>query len=236
MAIVTIIGAGMMGSALAFPARENGNQVRLVGTPLDREIIETCKSTGKHPKLPLPFPAGVEYYQIEDVFTALENSDVVIGGVSSFGVSWFSDEILPILPDGMKVLTVTKGLMDTDDGKLITYPALWQQKLDAILGNPEMMAQLMKMAQSLGGASPPPPPQQEVSNTDLNIDAGMLQKIMGIAKQSGIDKNQQTLLRALSPYLSRERIGKLEKAMRAAKLAGLASTFLGSGLLFQTGR
>lgn len=132
MATVTIIGAGMMGSALAFPARENGNQVRLVGTPLDREIIETCKSTGKHPKLPLPFPAGVEYYQIEDVFTALENSDVVIGGVSSFGVSWFSDEILPILPDGMKVLTVTKGLMDTDDGKLITYPALWQQKLDAI--------------------------------------------------------------------------------------------------------
>ena len=111
-----------------------------------------------------------------------------------------------------------------------------QQKLDAILGNPEMMAQLMNMAQSLGGASPPPPPQQEVSNTDLNIDAGMLQKIMGIAQQSGIDKNQQTLLRALSPYLSRERIGKLEKAMRAAKLAGLASTFLGSGLLFQTGR
>ena len=43
MAIVTIIGAGMMGSALAFPARENGNEVRLVGTPLDREIIETSK-------------------------------------------------------------------------------------------------------------------------------------------------------------------------------------------------
>ena len=40
MAIVTIIGAGMMGSALAFPARENGNEVRIVGTHLDREIIE----------------------------------------------------------------------------------------------------------------------------------------------------------------------------------------------------
>ena len=32
MAIVTIIGSGMMGSALAFPARENGHEVRLVGT------------------------------------------------------------------------------------------------------------------------------------------------------------------------------------------------------------
>ena len=32
MSIVTIIGSGMMGSALAFPARENGHDVRLVGT------------------------------------------------------------------------------------------------------------------------------------------------------------------------------------------------------------
>ena len=46
MAVITIIGAGMMGSALAFPARENGNTVRLVGTPLDREIIDTCRKTG----------------------------------------------------------------------------------------------------------------------------------------------------------------------------------------------
>ena len=34
----------MMGSALAFPARENGNTVRLVGTPLDREIIDECRT------------------------------------------------------------------------------------------------------------------------------------------------------------------------------------------------
>lgn len=132
MAIVTIIGSGMMGSALAFPARENGHTVRLVGTPLDRDIISCCKETGKHPKLPLPFPAGVEYYQIEDLHTALEDTDMVIGGVSSFGVSWFAEKILPILPEGMKVLTVTKGLMDTEDGRLITYPALWQQKLDSM--------------------------------------------------------------------------------------------------------
>ena len=42
MAIITIIGAGMMGSALAFPARENGHEVRLVGTHLDRDIIAHC--------------------------------------------------------------------------------------------------------------------------------------------------------------------------------------------------
>lgn len=132
MATVTIIGSGMMGSALAFPARENGHRVCLVGTPLDRDIIDSCKSTGKHPKLPVPFPAGVEFYQIEELGGLLGDTDMVIGGVSSFGVEWFGETILPILPEGMRVLTVTKGLMDTEDGRLITYPALWQKKLDSI--------------------------------------------------------------------------------------------------------
>ena len=38
MEIITIVGAGMMGSAMAIPAHDNGHEVRLVGTPLDREI------------------------------------------------------------------------------------------------------------------------------------------------------------------------------------------------------
>ena len=38
MSIITIVGAGQMGSAMCFPARSNGHEVRLVGTPLDREI------------------------------------------------------------------------------------------------------------------------------------------------------------------------------------------------------
>ena len=132
MAKVVIIGAGMMGSALAFPARENGNEVALVGTPLDREIIETSRKTGRHPKFEKDFPAGVTYYQIEEVDRALVGADLIIGGVSSFGVEWFGDVVLPILPENVPVLTVTKGLMDTPDGKLLTYPALWQAKLDKL--------------------------------------------------------------------------------------------------------
>ena len=60
MATVTIIGAGMMGSALAFPARENGNEVRLVGTHLDREIIDVSRKTGRHPKFKTDFPTGIK--------------------------------------------------------------------------------------------------------------------------------------------------------------------------------
>lgn len=126
---VAIIGSGMMGSALAFPTRENGHTVRLVGTPLDREIIDTCRATGRHPKFVKDFPAGCEYYQFEEMATAVEGADFVICGVSSFGVDWFGEEVLPKLSPDLPVLSVTKGLMDTDDGKLLSYPAVWEMRL-----------------------------------------------------------------------------------------------------------
>ena len=65
MAIITIVGSGMMGSALAFPARENGHEVRLVGTHLDREIIAVSQKTNRHPKFERDFPQGVRFYPIE---------------------------------------------------------------------------------------------------------------------------------------------------------------------------
>ena len=129
MAKITIIGAGMMGSALAFPALENGHEVALVGTHLDREIIEKSIKTGRHPKFDRDFPRGIKYYQIEDVGNAISGADLIIGGVSSFGVEWFGDAILPLVPDGTPVLTVTKGLIDVGDGTLMTYPEYWKGKL-----------------------------------------------------------------------------------------------------------
>lgn len=107
-----------------------------------------------------------------------------------------------------------------------------EEKLNSILKNPEMMSQIMSMAQSLGQPAPPhseqkgqqaPPPPPPAG-----MDLASVQKLAGIAQQSGIDRNQQALLKALSPYLSRDRIQKLERAMRAAKMAGLASSMLGT--------
>ena len=138
MATITIIGSGMMGSALAFPARENGNTVRLVGTHLDREIIDECRKTNRHPKFAKhfpkgipPFPAGCEFYQIEQMDEAVKGADLVIGGVSSFGVDWFGEEVLPRIPVDIPVLSVTKGLLDQDDGRLLCYPQVWEERLAA---------------------------------------------------------------------------------------------------------
>ena len=132
MKTITIIGSGMMGSALAFPARENGNRVRLVGTHLDREIIDACRKTNRHPKFSKDFPDGIAYYQIEQLEQAICGADFIICGVSSFGVAWFRDEILPQLEENVPVISVTKGLMDTESGDLLTYLDIWQEKLDAL--------------------------------------------------------------------------------------------------------
>ncbi len=129
MKTIAIIGAGMMGSALAFPARENGHDVRLVGTPLDREIIEGCLKRGQHLKFDRPFPEGIKYYQFEQWKDAVKDADFVIGGVSSFGVDWFLENVLSELDPAIPVLSVTKGLINLEDGSLISYPDYWQREL-----------------------------------------------------------------------------------------------------------
>jgi len=129
--VITIIGSGMMGSALAFPARENGHEVRLVGTPLDRDIIDGCRENDTHLKFDRPFPEGVEYYQFEQWKEAVKGCDFVIGGVSSFGVDWFLENVLSELDVNIPVLSVTKGLINLEDGTLISYPEYWKRSLAA---------------------------------------------------------------------------------------------------------
>ncbi|MDO5400363.1 MAG: hypothetical protein Q4F17_05190 [Eubacteriales bacterium] len=110
-------------------------------------------------------------------------------------------------------------------------------KLSAILGNPQMMQQIMSLAQSLGDSPPEKPRQSEQPPGGLKLDPGMLQAISRMSAGGTVDSDQQALLTALSPYLSQSRVSKLERAMRAARIAGAASAFLGSGALQRlTGR
>lgn len=109
-------------------------------------------------------------------------------------------------------------------------------KLNSILSNPAMMQQIMSLAQALNQqpeaqqqpppqASPPPqpPPQSSMPSTERMLNPNMLSRMASLMQRGSIDKNQQALLRALRPYLSRQKLEKLERAMHAAKMAGIAS-------------
>lgn len=104
-----------------------------------------------------------------------------------------------------------------------------EEKLGAILNDPQMMQQIMAMAKSLGAVAPAQEPAPQAPSPGPDIDLAAIGKLTSLASQSAIDKQQQALLNALCPYLSRERVTRLEKAMRAAKLARFASAALGQG-------
>ncbi len=105
-----------------------------------------------------------------------------------------------------------------------------ENKMASILQNPEMMQKIMAFASTLSQPQTQEPPKKQENKPAMpEFDLSMLQKLSGLAGQTGIDKNQKTLLSALAPYLSGYRINKLERAMRAAKMARLATGLLGNG-------
>ena len=75
MSVITFVCAGQMNSAITFPAFENGHEVRLVGSPLDRDIIDGLKKDNFHITLKRTLHDGIKYYQIEELEEALKGAD-----------------------------------------------------------------------------------------------------------------------------------------------------------------
>ena len=65
MAIIVVLGAGMMGSALCVPLVDAGHEVRLVGTHLDEAIVAELRARGYHPKLKQELPREISAYPVE---------------------------------------------------------------------------------------------------------------------------------------------------------------------------
>ena len=101
--------------------------------------------------------------------------------------------------------------------------AEFEDKLSSILGNPELMGQIMSMAGSLGQSQsppPPPPPQSPLPG----LDPGAMQNMMQLLKSTQISPKEQNLLRALEGYLPPDRLQKLTRAMQASGVARYASS------------
>ena len=130
--------------------------------------------------------------------------------------------------------------------------AEFDEKLNNILSNPDAMAQIMQLAQSLSGgqtaeappppqqpAPPPPPPRQSPPSpppggTDLlssltgGLDPKMISKLVPLLQELGgqQDSNTRALLYALRPYLKPDRQEKVERALQLARLFHLGKKFL----------
>lgn len=119
--------------------------------------------------------------------------------------------------------------------------AEFEEKLNAILGDPSAMDQILSLARSLSGESAAEPPSAEAegeSKPDLSallggVDPGLLRaglQILG-REREGNDKNA-ALLEALRPFLKEERRGRLDRAqeiLRVARLVRVALDAAGKG-------
>lgn len=130
MTNIVILGAGVMGTAFSFPLTDNGAQVRLVGTHLDGDIIEEIHDSGLHPRLGSRVSKNVRPYTYDRLAEALDGADLVVLGVNSLGVEWAAEMLGPLLPAGLPVALLTKGMVGDDDG-LHILPHVFKRRLPA---------------------------------------------------------------------------------------------------------
>jgi glycerol-3-phosphate dehydrogenase (NAD(P)+) len=121
VAHVTILGAGMMGTATAFPLAECGHTVDLVGTHLDDAAVEAIVRDRVHPRLAVAVPDGVRAVKLAGLEEALARADAVVLGVSSAGLGWAAETLGRTLPRTLPIAMVTKGL-EAVGGALVILP------------------------------------------------------------------------------------------------------------------
>ncbi|MBQ9493362.1 MAG: hypothetical protein IJR54_06465 [Oscillibacter sp.] len=102
--------------------------------------------------------------------------------------------------------------------------AEFDDKLNRILSNPEAMAQIAQIAQSLNAPdspppdSPPPPPPEP--------DGGAVEQFLPLLRELGGDSNARQLLYALRPYLRPRKQEKVDRALHLARLFRVGKQFL----------
>ncbi len=134
MANIVIIGAGVMGSALAVPASVK-NKVSLVGTMLDDDIVNSIRATGRHPDLDVTLPHSISVSLSSDANEqAFQDADVVVLGVSSPGVAWALSEIRRYGCQPELLALVTKGLVPGIDPT--APPRTYAQYIDSEITSP----------------------------------------------------------------------------------------------------
>jgi glycerol-3-phosphate dehydrogenase (NAD(P)+) len=129
MAVVTILGAGAMGSALTTPALAAGHNVRLWGTWLDDDILADLRAGRPHPRIDVRIDPRTRLVDSTDLGPALDGTDLAILAITSDGVVEVLHRAVAHLRPGLPLLLTTKGFGYDPDGRVSLLPPL----LEAVL-------------------------------------------------------------------------------------------------------
>lgn len=114
--------------------------------------------------------------------------------------------------------------------------AEFEEKLNAILNDPQAMGQILSAAKALSGQEEGPPPAdpetplpEEPAGDPLSalgqLDPRLLQVGMRLLSEyTGSDDRKTALLEALKPFLRPERRAKVDQAVKIARLSRVIRT------------
>jgi glycerol-3-phosphate dehydrogenase (NAD(P)+) len=120
--VVTVLGAGAMGSALATPLRERGQSVRLWGTWLDDHLLDAIEANQPHPRTNVFVPSGTELFRSAEIEAALTGADVVILSVASVGVEEVVRRAAQWIAEIGTLVVTSKGFVFGADGRVLLLP------------------------------------------------------------------------------------------------------------------
>ena len=106
-----------MGSAFTIPCIDNNNNVTLIGTHLEDDLIKQIKSNKNiHPVLKVKLPENLKIEKFEKLNSILKKGvDIIVAGISSVGIEWFADQISKNYKKNLPIILLTKGLAIVDD-------------------------------------------------------------------------------------------------------------------------
>ena len=106
-----------MGSAFAVPCLDNKNDITIVGTYLEDNLIESINSNNNiHPVLKTQLPKEIKFERFEKLQNILnQNVDIIVCGVSSIGIEWFVQQISKSYKKKIPIVLLTKGLSIVDN-------------------------------------------------------------------------------------------------------------------------
>ena len=107
--------------------------------------------------------------------------------------------------------------------------AEFEEKLQSILGNPELMGQIMTMAGAMNQQQQSPPPPPPLPTAGLPFDPGAMAGMMRLLKATPLEPRPRQLIQALRGFVPDDRLVRLEKAMQASLIAKFASAAMNQG-------
>jgi glycerol-3-phosphate dehydrogenase (NAD(P)+) len=122
MSVITILGAGAMGSALATPLTEAGWETRLWGTWLDDHLLDACEAGDPHPRTNVALAEGTKLYRSGQLDEALDGADAVFLAVASVGIPKVTEMALAGISKASVLLCTSKGFCPDPDGRIQLLP------------------------------------------------------------------------------------------------------------------